>query len=67
VALNTRTLTHKYHTTASLVKWLVLHAPSTVDSGLDPWSGQTKHYKIGVCYISANDAALASKNKDWLA
>ena len=30
-------------------------------------SGQTIHYKIGVCCFSANHAALRSKTKNWLA
>jgi hypothetical protein len=31
------------------------------------WSGQTKDYKIGICYFSAKHSALRRKNKDWLA
>jgi hypothetical protein len=38
-----------------------------VDCGLEPRSGQTKDYKIGICCFSANHAALSSKSKDWLA
>jgi hypothetical protein len=37
-----------------------------VDCGFEPRSGQTKYYKIGICYFSAKHAALRSKNKDWL-
>ena len=38
-----------------------------VDYGLEPRSGQTKAYKIGICCISAKHAALRRKSKDWLA
>jgi hypothetical protein len=30
---------------------------SEVDRGFEPWSGQTKDYKIGICSFSANHAA----------
>ena len=30
-------------------------------------SGQTKDYKIGICYFSAKHVASRRKNKDWLA
>ena len=40
---------------------------SVVDRGFEPRSDQTKDYKIGICYFSANHAALRRKNKDWLA
>ena len=26
-----------------------MHASSAVDRGFEPWSGQTKDYKIGIC------------------
>ena len=39
---------------------------SPVDHGLEPWSGQIKDYKIGICYFSGKHAALRSKNKDGL-
>jgi hypothetical protein len=42
-------------------------ASSAVDHGFKPLSGQTKDYKIGICYLSAKHAALRSKSKDWLA
>ena len=42
-------------------------ASSVVDRGFEPWSGQTKDYKIGICCFSARHAALRSKSKDWLA
>ena len=40
---------------------------SVVDRGFEPWSGQAKDYKIGICCFSAKHAALRSKSKDWLA
>ena len=42
-------------------------ASSAVDRRFKPRSGQTKDYKIGICYFSAKHAALRSKSKDWLA
>jgi hypothetical protein len=42
-------------------------ASSAVDCGLEPWLGQNKDYKIGICCFSAKNAALRSKSKDWLA
>jgi hypothetical protein len=42
-------------------------ASSVVDRGFDPRSGQTKDYKIGMCYFSAKHAALRRKNTYWLA
>ena len=42
-------------------------ASSVVDHVLEPRSGQTKDYKIGICCFSANHTALRSKSKDWLA
>jgi hypothetical protein len=42
-------------------------ASSAVDRGFLPRSGQTKDYKIGICYFSAKHATLRRKSKDWLA
>jgi cytochrome b subunit of formate dehydrogenase len=42
-------------------------ASSVVDRGFDPWSGQTKDYKIGICCFSAKHAVFRRKNTDWLA
>ena len=42
-------------------------ALSAVGRGFEPWSGQTKDYKIGICCFSTKHAALSSKSKDWLA
>ena len=39
---------------------------SAVDRGFKPRSGQTKHYKIGICCFSNKHAALRRKGKDWL-
>ena len=40
---------------------------SVVDRGLEPLSGQTKDYKIGICCFSTKHAALRRKSRDWLA
>ena len=40
---------------------------SAVDRGFEPRSGQTKDYKIGICYLSAKHAALRRTRKDRLA
>ena len=40
---------------------------SVIDRGFKPQSGQTKDYKTGICCLSAEQAALRRKNKDWLA
>jgi len=40
---------------------------SAVDCGFEPWSGQSKDYKIGICCFSAKHAELRNKSKDWLA
>jgi hypothetical protein len=42
-------------------------APSAVDRGFEPRSGQTKDYKISICCFPAKQAALRRKSKDWLA
>ena len=42
-------------------------ASSVIDSGFEPWSGQTKDYEIGICSFSAKHAALRRKSKDWSA
>jgi hypothetical protein len=38
-------------------------ASSAVDRGFEPWSGQTKDYKIGIWCFSAKHDALRSKSK----
>jgi hypothetical protein len=38
---------------------------SAVDRGVEPWSGQTKDYKIGICRFSAKHPALRRKSKIW--
>jgi hypothetical protein len=40
---------------------------SAVDHGFEPWSGQTKDFKIGICCFSAKHTALRRKSKNWLA
>jgi hypothetical protein len=42
-------------------------ASKAVDYGLEPRSGQTKEYKIGIFCFSAKHAALRRKSKNWLA
>ena len=42
-------------------------ASSAVDCVFEPWSGQTKDYKISICFFSAMHAALRRKSKDSLA
>ena len=34
--------------------------------GLEPWSGQTKDYKMCICCFSAKHAALKSMSKDCM-
>ena len=41
-------------------------ASSEVDHGFEPWSGQTKYYKIGMCCFSAKYVEYRRKSKDWL-
>jgi len=40
---------------------------SAVDHRFEPWSVQTKDYKISICCFSAKHAVLRSKRKDWSA
>jgi hypothetical protein len=40
---------------------------SAVDCGFEPWSGQTKDYKIYICSSFSRHTAFRSKSKDWLA
>ena len=42
-------------------------ASSAVDRLVEPRSGQTKDYEIGICCFSAKHAALRRKSKDQLA
>ena len=39
---------------------------SVVDRGFEIRSGQTKDYKICICWFSAKHTAWRRKNKDWL-
>ena len=36
---------------------------SAGDRGFEPRSGQTKDYKIGICYFSAKHAVLRKKSR----
>ena len=42
-------------------------ASSAVDRGFEPRLGQTKDYKIGICYFFSKHVALRRKIKDLLA
>ena len=42
-------------------------ASSAIDRGFEPWSGQIKDYKIGICCFSAKHSALRRKSKNWSA
>ena len=42
-------------------------ASSAIDRRFEPWSGQTKDYKIGIFCFSVKHAALRRKSKDWSA
>jgi hypothetical protein len=37
-----------------------------VDRGFEPWLGQTKDIKIGICWFCAKHSTLSSKSKEWL-
>ena len=41
-------------------------ASSAIDCGYEPWSCQTKDYKIGICCFSSKNAALRGNSRDWL-
>jgi hypothetical protein len=58
---------NKLHICHSIGKQNRIGTSSAVDRGFEPQSGQTKHYKIGICCFSAKHAALRRKSKDWLA
>ena len=53
-----------YHIGGVMVSVLI---PIVVDRELDPWSGQTKDYKNGICCLYAKLAALRKKSKECLA
>jgi hypothetical protein len=52
-----------------VIKWPGLEPTiyRTRDRGFEPRSGQTKDYKIGICYFSAKHVAIRRKSKDCLA
>ena len=56
-------LYHYQEITIGGVMFSVL-ASSAEDPGLEPRSGQTKDYNIGMCCSSAKHAALRRKGKD---
>ena len=41
-------------------------ASSAADRGFEPWSGQTKDYKIGICCFSTKHPALRRKSEQRL-
>ena len=43
---------------------ILQHFPSAVDRGFEPRSGETKDYKIVICYFTVKHAALRRKSKD---
>jgi len=49
------------------LKWNILSAPSAVDRGFEPRSGQTNDYEIGMCCFSTNHVTLRRKIQDWQA
>ena len=52
------------HISGVMVSMLV---SSAVNRGFKSWSGQTKDYKIGICFFSTKQAAIKRKSKDRLA
>jgi hypothetical protein len=46
---------------------VIVLGPSAINSGFEPWSGQTKDYEIGICCFSAKHAALRRNSNGWLA
>jgi hypothetical protein len=53
-----------YHTITTTFPQVL--ASSVVDRECEPWSGQTKDYKICICCFSAKHTVLRRKSKDWL-
>jgi hypothetical protein len=47
--------------------WVSVLASNVVDRGFQPRSGQTKDYKLDICWFFAKREALRSKSKKWLA
>jgi len=39
-------------------------ASSSVDRVFEPWSGQTKEYRISICCFSAKNATVRNRSKD---
>ena len=42
-------------------------ASIALDRGFEPWTGQTKDYRISISCFSVKHAALRRTSKDWLA
>ena len=66
--------TTEFHQPCSIIQTIEFHQPSNNGglmvsgrSWVRAWSGQTKDYKIGICYFSDKHATLRRKSKDWLA
>ena len=66
------TILHSFITYLKKKKILIDHITATVvivltsgvaDHGFEPWSGQIKDYKIGICFFSIK--VNTRKNKDW--
>jgi hypothetical protein len=49
-----------------MVYWLTSSSGVWQIIFFEPWSSQTKDYKIGVSCISAKHTTVKSKNKNWL-
>jgi len=64
--LNTHYL-YVFHSTAIGDVMVSVLTSSAIDREFEPLLGQTKDYKIGICFFSAKHAVLRRKSKDWLA
>ena len=62
-------LANSFHCTNNHISGVMVSdlPSSVVDCGFEPWLGQSKDYKIGICCLFANHTALTRKSKDWLA
>lgn len=41
-------------------------ASCAVDHGFDPWSGQTKEYRIVICCFTVKHIVIRNKSKVWM-
>ena len=55
-----------YINTSMFIYWITSSSGVWQIIFFEPWSSQTKDYKIGVCCISAKHTTVKSKNKNWL-